>query len=439
MSLQNKKILLLSTEDSMGGAYELMYRMASALNDEFSTVCLAVKQNRHTDLYVKKIPIHTSKKVNLSSRIIRVIKRFFGLKMPELASVANKSHLFYYLEEETQQFLTAENLLQSIGFTPEYVLIGLTTGFINTSEILRLYQLTKAKMIYVMLDMWPLTGGCHAILDCKGYTETCKICPAVCDTKHSETPHKQFLIRQSAYKQMRPIILGGSALIKRVWENSSLNTVTTLLPINSCIPTDIFNDRCRKIAKQIWNIPKEKFVIFAGSDNAKDPRKGRKYLVEALCQLYQDKRIDSKNILVILAGNHNHADENTKRIPFETKYIDYIRDMRLLSLLYQAADLYIMSSIEEGGPMMVPEAMLCGTMVVGFATGFLENDDLLVSETNGWRIPIKDSSAMALAIAKSILLSASERESYVQSAREKALETMSDQAFIRKFNTWINR
>ena len=113
--------------------------------------------------------------------------------------------------------------------------------------------------------------------------------------------------------------------------------------------------------------------------------------------------------------------------------------MRLLSLLYQAADLYIMSSIEEGGPMMVPEAMLCGTMVVGFATGFLENDDLLVSETNGWRIPIKDSSAMALAIAKSILLSASERESYVQSAREKALETMSDQAFIRKFNIWINR
>lgn len=436
MSLQNKKILLLSTEDSMGGAYELMYRMASALYQVSDHTCLAVLRRRHTDLFVKTIH-YTPSKSTLKQKLIRRVKKLFGLYMPELAAVAQGEHLFYYLEEERQHFVTAEQVLRVVNFTPDIIFVGLTTGFINTNEIVRLYRQTNAKIIYVMLDMWPITGGCHAIRDCQGYMSACKDCPATRDSCHAQTPNKQFLLRQEAYKEMHPYILGGSSQIKRMWAQSPLREYTELLPIPSCIPTDIFSNHCRDFAKQIWKIPNDKFVIFAGADNAKDPRKGRKYLVEALCYLYNDIHIDKDNILVLLAGNHNHADEETKRIPFETKYIDYIRDMRLMALLYQAADVYVMSSLEEGGPMMVPEAMLCGTMVVGFETGFLENDDFIQSGVNGWRVPLGNSLAMANALAECITLTPAQRDHLVNKARQSALDTMSDKAFIEEIKKYI--
>lgn len=434
MHLKDKKILLLSTEDSVGGAYELMYRMASALQQVSDNTCLAVLRRRHTDLFVKTIH-YTPLKSTLKQKLIRRVKRLLGLYLPELAAVAQREHLFYYLEEEHQQFVTAEQVLRAVNFTPDIIFVGLTTGFINTNEIVRLYRQTNAKIIYVMLDMWPITGGCHAIRDCQGYMHACVNCPATQHTCHAETPNAQFLVRQEAYREMHPYILGGSSLIKRVWAQSPLSEYSELLPISSCIPTDIFNNRCRDFAKQIWDISNDKFVIFAGADNAKDPRKGRKYLVKALSHLYDDARIDRNKILVLLAGNHNYADEETKRIPFNTKYIDYIRDMRLMALLYQAADVYVMSSLEEGGPMMVPESMLCGTMVVGFETGFLETDDFIQSGINGWRVPIGDSLALAQSLATSILLTSEQRNEIVNNAKEIALNIMSDKAFISGLNS----
>lgn len=437
MNLQDKKILLLSTEDSVGGAYELMYRMATALYKVSCDTSLVVLRRRHTDLFVKTI-YYSAPKYTFVQRLIRRVKKLLGLHLPELAATAKGEHVFSYQEEERQQFVSAEQVLRAINFTPDIIFVGLTTGFLNTTEIVRLYRLTNAKIVYVMLDMWPLTGGCHAIRDCQGYMNACANCPATIDTCHATTPHAQYLLRQEAYREMRPYILGGSSLIKRVWAQSPLRDYTTLLPIPSCIPTNIFNDRCRAFAKQIWDIPKNKFVIFAGSDNAKDPRKGRKYLVEALCHLYNDDRIKKEDIMVILAGNHNHADEDTRRIPFETKYIDYIRDMRLLALLYQAADVYVMSSLEEGGPMMVPEAMLCGTMVVGFETGFLESDDFIQSGINGWRVPLRNSQAMANALFDCMTLSQTQHNDVVDSARDNAMARMSDNAFITQvFNNLL--
>ena len=434
MHLKDKKILLLSTEDSMGGAYELMYRIASALYEVSNNTCLAVLHCRHTDSFVKTVCC-TAQRPNIIQRLIQRTKKLLGLHIPELAAVAQGEHVFNYLEEECQQFVTAEQVLSAINFIPDIIFIGLTTGFINTTEILRLYRKTNAKIIYVMLDMWPITGGCHAIRDCQGYMHACVNCPATQHTCHAATPNAQFVMRQEAYREMHPYILGGSSLIKRVWSQSPLSEYSELLPISSCIPTDIFNNKCREFAKQIWNIPNDKFVIFAGSDNAKDPRKGRKYLVKALCHLFDDARIDRDKILVLLAGNHNHADAETKSIPFDTIYVDYIRDMRLMSLLYQAADVYVMSSLEEGGPMMVPESMLCGAMVVGFETGFLETDEFIQSGVNGWRVPIGDSLALAQSLATSILLTSEQRNEIVNNAKEIALNIMSDKAFISGLNS----
>lgn len=429
MDLENKKFLLLSTGDSVGGAYELMYRMASALNGHCKYVCLAVKTKRYTDPFVKQVNVIPQNR-SLLQRIIHSLKSRLYLLPIELASIAKREYVFFYEEEEKQVFVSANYLLHKIGFTPDIIFVGLTTGFINTNEIARLQSMTGAKVVYVMLDVYPITGGCHVLFNCTEYKRGCVHCPAVSNTTLHNIPSEQFDSKKQAYARMKPLVIGASGFVRRILGESMLACDAPIIPVNSCVPTAIFNTNSRGFAKQFWNLPREKKVILAGADNVRDPRKGRRYFVEALKLLKNNYPTILSNVIVVLVGNHNTADAETKQIPVTTQYIDYIRDMRLLSLLYQASDVYVMSSVEEGGPMMVPEAMLCGTLIAGFQTGFLENEDIIQSGKDGFRIPIADVDAMADTLHKILLMSDSEISYMTNKARQKAIETMSDNAFI---------
>ncbi|WP_245896527.1 glycosyltransferase [Flavobacterium sediminis] len=77
-----------------------------------------------------------------------------------------------------------------------------------------------------------------------------------------------------------------------------------------------------------------------------------------------------------------------------------IQDERLLALLYSAADLFIMSSIEEAFGQVTIEALACGLPVVSFPTG--GSIDIIKEGENG--ILAKDFTAneLAKAIAKAL-------------------------------------
>lgn len=435
--LSRQKILLLSTGDSVGGAYELMYRMAYALFSQSEMVCLAVKQRRMTDEFVRQLtmpPQHRS----VLSRLVNSLSWRLGLHKPELAAVAKPEYVFYYNESEFATYLTAEDILRQIGFIPTIIFVGLTTGFISTYEIGRLYELTNAKIIYSMMDVSVLTGGCHVSGGCIGYQHSCEQCPAVEGKQHYVAEvHRQYLSKKKVYQKMDMAISCSKGLTERMLEASSLCREKKRIYFYSFAPQHIFSDKDRQYAKHIWHIPADKKVIFAGADNVKDPRKGRDTLVEALKILYRSSSIKQENIIVLLAGNHNRMDEKTRQIPFNVQFVDYIRDMRLLSLLYQAADVYVMSSREEGGPMMLSEVMMCGTPVVGTMTGYLETDDIIKDGLNGYRVPIDDSVAMSKAIEDILSLSKENYYNMSVQARKTALDKMSEDAFIRALRTCL--
>lgn len=427
--LSKQKVLLLSTGDSVGGAYELMYRMAYALFSQSEKVCLAVKQQRMTDEFVRQL-VCSSQHRSIWSRIKNSLSWRLGSHKLELAAVAKKDYVFYYNESEFSTYLTAEDVLRQIDFIPTIIFVGLTTGFVSTYEIGRLYDLTHAKIIYMMMDVSLLTGGCHVSCGCVGYQHACEHCPAQTDARYVNEVHRQYLLKKAIYQKMDMAVSCSLGLTERMLNVSSLCRKMKRIYFYSFAPRHIFSDKNRQYAKHIWHIPAEKKVIFAGADNVKDPRKGRDILVEALKILYFSPNINKDNILVVLAGNHNRMDKETSQIPFNIQFVDYIRDMRLLSLLYQAADVFVMSSREEGGPMMLSEVMMCGTPVVGTKTGYLETDDIIKDRLNGYRVPIGDSVAMSKAIEDILSLSAESYHDMSMQARNTALDKMSEDAFI---------
>jgi glycosyltransferase involved in cell wall biosynthesis len=159
-----------------------------------------------------------------------------------------------------------------------------------------------------------------------------------------------------------------------------------------------------------------------------DPRKGFSYLLQALELLDRELPLEKKEKIVLLVVS-NSINEEFDSVTFKKQKIDYIKDYRLLSLLYQAADLFINSSIEDSGPMMVSEALACGTPVVGFDTGILTN--MVIDNYNGYKAPVRDSRKLADGIRKVFELNKDTYEIFSKNA-VKQVEEFSSYEYAEK-------
>jgi glycosyltransferase involved in cell wall biosynthesis len=163
------------------------------------------------------------------------------------------------------------------------------------------------------------------------------------------------------------------------------------------IDPDTFSPRPIVEAKQKWGISPNKKVIFCGGTSINNKRKGMAYLIESLKLLAQDSSFDSNNILLMVAGN---SDTLFQSLPYEVKHVGFLANNEQLASAYQASDVFVCPSIEDAGPMMINQSIMCGTPVVAFEMGVAF--DLVITEQTGYRAKLRDRNDFAKGI-KSIL------------------------------------
>ena len=98
--------------------------------------------------------------------------------------------------------------------------------------------------------------------------------------------------------------------------------------------------------------------------------------------------------LLLVAGRNPH--EVLRDLPLEHRWLGHLDDEHALAAAYQAADLFVCPSVEDAGPMMIPEAMLCGTPVVAFNTGGAP--DLIEHGRTGFLAELTRADALATGI-----------------------------------------
>ena len=165
-----------------------------------------------------------------------------------------------------------------------------------------------------------------------------------------------------------------------------------------------------------------------------DERKGVVWVLKALADLYKNVNENlKKQISVILVGRDSESVKDLKdQIYFNHHFVNYITDYRLLSLLYQSVDVFICGSIEDTGPMMVSEALACGTPVVGFNTGILYN--MVDNGKNGFKVPIKNWVEMSNSIKKILESTPEEFEKMSEYAYEKVVRSSSKEIVLDVIN-----
>ncbi|MEJ7610951.1 MAG: glycosyltransferase [Ferruginibacter sp.] len=415
-----KKILLLSTGD-VNGAYEAIYRIALILRNDGHEVAMAVKTKTRTDSFIYRVPYGKGFLSSITSRVLEKLR-------PQKKT--DPKYIFLD-EDETGNYCNVQHILSTIPFVPDLVLSGMTDGFVVTRHLAAIHKLTGADIYSITVDMSVLTGGCHFAWDCKGYLADCANCPAMLNEKDKDYPRKNLLLKKQHRAEGNIKVIAGSGwTLMQARQSALYGSQEVIENVVGCIDTAIFNPRNREIAKRVFNIEDNIQLIFCGAQTFKDPRKGFSHFIEALKILYNDlDEQQRKNVRVLVVDGADTSDVN---IPFRALDIAYIKDYRLLSLAYQAADIFVCSSIEDSGPMTVSEALACGTPVVGFEMGAVS--DMVVSNYNGYKAVLKDDKDLAKGMKQILMLSQEEKNKYAANAVEHVNKYASYQAVTTILN-----
>ena len=410
--------LILNTYDD-GGAGKAIHRLHQNIKACGYNSRLLVKRRTQFDQDVIQYPSSTS--------VLRSgWKRF---KIPAGFRKTDPNYCFYNVSEKGN-YISTELLLKQVPFEPDFIIVNWVSQFINARNIYELNMITGAPVLWYLMDMDPLTGGCNYAWDCEGYKKACGKCPALYSTDTKDISYRNFSEKLHYIRQTNLTVVSGTHWLTKQAEQSALFAEKRIAQIMIGIDSDIFKPQDKLMGRTVFDLPMDKRIVFMGATAFNQERKGATYLIEALRILSASLQSDVKEkLFLVIAGQGDGG--ILKDIPFPHKFVGYLNDDRILALAYQSADIFVCSSIEDSGPMMINEAIMCGTPVVAFEMGVAP--DLVQTGKTGYRARLKDSEDLAKGIAHILSLSEDEYNTMSRSCRELGLSLCHPQVQMDKF------
>ncbi len=332
-----------------------------------STLYVKNKTNLYDTSIIQLATSNCNKRKTIKSIIKSKVSCLLKKISPEITDVNSSKDMYcYYNFHECNETGMIPNLLSQIDYkNVDYIFIHWLGGFINSYDIKRLYDATGAKVIFSMMDLEPITGGCHYPWTCNKYEKNCLDCPALPNATNLLS-HNQLMTKAANYSYLNADIFS-SALYDLEYAKKSIIKFQKYHQLYYPIDETIFCPDNTKTALQ-----KDEITIFANVNSVEDPRKGFNYLLVILLNL--DKKL-TKKVRFLCLSNKKYQGYNFKNIRFEE--FEFCKNVNDLVSLYQQTDIFLCASIEDSAPMMLQEALLCGVSAITFDVGvgkqFIEN------------------------------------------------------------------
>ena len=387
----NMKILHLASQDigGGGGAFEASYRlhcnMKAAGVDSVMVVLNKTSKDETVFEYSDGMTIPVSFRRIRRNLRMKLLRRYY------------QPRKYFYVDDP--QIVSAQRVAAIAPFVPDVIIAHWISNFLTAGNLHELSLLTGAPVLLYLIDIGPLTGGCHYSLNCTGYTRQCGICPQLkSGSGKKDLSFSQWRVRHDAVQNMDITPVAGSAwLMDRVAE-SSIFCDKPAKKIMLGLKTDVFCPLDQAEARQKLGLPLERKIIFFGAANIHEERKGLRYLIESLRKLYvmlEGNLLLRDDIMVVIAGSLDNSATKLD-ILFEHRHIGFLRGDIMLAAGYQSADIFVNASVEDAGPMMINESILCGTPVVSFDMGVAP--DLVKTGSTGYCASLRDSDDMAFGL-----------------------------------------
>jgi glycosyltransferase involved in cell wall biosynthesis len=138
------------------------------------------------------------------------------------------------------------------------------------------------------------------------------------------------------------------------------NRVVKIIP--NGLDGEVFSPRDQKTSREILNLPLDKKIILFVADSVVNNRKGFSYLEKAL------EKFQTEETFLCAVGSNVNLRSNDRVIA-----LGEVKDERLMSVVYSAADVFVIPSLIDNLPNTVLESLMCGTPVIGFPVGGIPN------------------------------------------------------------------
>lgn len=234
-------------------------------------------------------------------------------------------------------------------------------------------------VIFVCHDNWHFTGGCHVRMGCEKYKQFCGCCPQLGSHRLKDWSYRLCRKKAKVYLNQVFMVVSPSSWMDNNVKNSTVFTGKKHYIIPNPIDTAIYSLKGERELRTQLGISSETKVLAFGAVNADvTPYKGYKQLWEAL-QIFNSEYWDGNELAILIFGSKEKKTIVENGI--KTYYLGYLTEQEMV-LMYNAADVYLVPSLEDSFNNTVAESMACETPVVAFATGGIT--DIIEHKINGY-------------------------------------------------------
>jgi len=248
------------------------------------------------------------------------------------------------------------------------------------SGYLPIYYLEKfdVPIVWTLHDMWAFTGGCHYAGDCKRYTEQCGACPQLGSNNTRDLSHNIWQRKKKHWSALNLTLVSPSQWLADCTESSLLSAYPVEnIPYN--IDSDLYKPLDQCSCRRTLGLPDDKKLILFGAVNAtSDQRKGFQLLYSAMRSLASMSGPDQFELMIYGASQPVKSPD----FGLPVHYYGKIHDDEMLAILFSAADVVVAPSREDNLPLVVMEALACGTPCVAFDVGGMP--DMIDHGKNGY-------------------------------------------------------
>jgi len=406
------RVLIVNTTEKTGGAAVAANRLMDALINNGIKAKMLVRDKETEHLTVCALPSQWRSRWHfLWERL--VIWFHLGL---------NRKHLF---EMDIANCGTDITKLPEFEEADVIHLHWVNQGMLSLKDIRKILE--RKPVVWTMHDLWPATAICHYTRGCDHYQEECTQCPLLFFKGKHDLANSVWRRKQQMLRGHRVTYVSCSQWLAAEARKSALLEGQQVVSIPNAIDSRLFRPQDKKAAKEALGLPTDKRIILFVSQRVTDPRKGMDYFVEAIQQLVtRHPEIKSQAGIAILGG---HAEDVAPRLALPVWPLGYVSDQRRIVQVYNAADCFVLPSLEDNLPNTLMEAMACGVPCVGFQVGGIP--EMIDHQQNGYVAQLKQSDDLAQGIH--YILSEADYETLSRQCVQKVARCYSQQSVANRY------
>lgn len=355
------RVTIVNTYDTEGGASRAAFRLHRGLIDIGVDSRFVVQQKRSDDAAIQG----PSSAISYLLAPLRPM-----LDSIPLRCYPNRKRVIF-----SPAILPGPNRRNELAKADVVNLHWVTDGFMSVESIGRIARPT----VWTLHDSWAFTGGCHVPFECERYTDQCGKCPQLQSSSVRDLSNRVWKRKYHSWMAKDITIVTDSNWLASRARRSSLFANTRIEVINPGLDLDVYRPMDKKACREILGLSADAtLVLFGALGAASDKNKGLQFLRPALRLLSEQGRMPSAQLVVFGASRPREPED----FGFPTHYFGRLHDDLSLAILYSAADVMVVPSIQEAFGQTASEALACGTPVVAFgATGLL---DIVDHQVNGY-------------------------------------------------------